>query len=196
MSEPRGVRDRRALVVGDHWHDGRSASTCAVWPSTTRSAPCRSRTSCSCCGPVARRPPWSAPVLDACLVAAVDHGPLVCRRRSPPGRSLRPGPDGCRPSPPVSSRSDRSMAPAVTAAMELLSELGPNDDPCGWAARIFDRERAAGRRVPGSGTDGTSATGERSVSSTSPRRSAAGRAAAAERSIGDVVTRHSGRPRP
>ena len=35
--------------------------------------------------------------------------------------------------------------------MELLAELGPNEDPEVWAARIFDRERTAGRRVPGVG---------------------------------------------
>ena len=39
----------------------------------------------------------------------------------------------------------------VTVAMELLAELGPDEDPAAWAERVVDRERAAGRRIPGVG---------------------------------------------
>ncbi len=84
----------------------------------------------------------------------------------------------------------------VTVAMELLAELGPEEDPAVWAATIFERERAAGRRIPGIGhrwhqhdrraerlLDLASAIG-------------GGRSVAAMREMANVVGRHSGRPAP
>ena len=85
---------------------------------------------------------------------------------------------------------------AVTAAMELLAELEPDEDPARWAARIFDRERAAGRRVPGIGHrwHQRDRRAERLLDLASTV--GGGRAAAAERAIADTVTRHSGRAAP
>lgn len=134
-------------------------------------------------------------VLDACLVAAVDHGPLSPSAIT--ARTVASTRAGRMPSLAAGVLAFGSLhGAAVTAAMELLSELGPNEDPAGWAARIFDRERAAGRRIPGVGHrwHQHDRRAERLLDLASSV--GGGRAAAAERSLGDVVTRHSGRAAP
>jgi citrate synthase len=79
----------------------------------------------------------------------------------------------------------------VTAAMELLSELEPDEDPGTWATRVFDRERAGGRRIPGIGHrwHQQDRRAERLLDLASTV--GGGRAVAAERAIADVVARHS-----
>ena len=178
-----GVRDRRALVVGDHGHDGRSRLRARCCHSTTRSAPCRSRTSCSCCGPVARRPPWSAPS----STLASSPRSITARfrhRRSPPGPSLRPEPGGCPHWPPASSLSDRSMAPrsrqrwscSPNSGRTRIRQVGPRGSSTGSVQRAGEfpgvghrwhqRDRRAERLLDLASTVG------------------GGRAAAAERAIG------------
>jgi len=84
----------------------------------------------------------------------------------------------------------------VTTAMELLSELGPEEEPSSWATRIYDRERAAGRRIPGIGhrwhTQDRRAERLLDLAATV----GGGRAAAAQRAIAEAVGRHSSRVVP
>ena len=98
-------------------------------------------------------------VLDACLVAAVDQVHSRRRPRGPHGRHDSRRTDACScgrntrvRKPPRRGRDSGDGAP---------HRLGADEDPTDWATRMFERERAAGRRVPGSGTAGTNGTGGR-----------------------------------
>ncbi len=134
-------------------------------------------------------------VFDACLVAAVDHGALAPSALT--ARTVASTRAGRMPALAAGILAFGTLHGAVvTGAMELLAELGPEEDPAAWAARIFDRERAAGRRIPGIGhrwhrhdrrtdrlLDLASTVG-------------GGRSVAAERTMADIVSRHSGRAAP
>ncbi len=91
-----------------------------------------------------------AALFDACLVAAVDHGPLapsalvartVTSTGAPAMTSLAAGITAFGP----------LHGAAVTAAMRLLADLPDVIDHGEWGRLVFDRERAAGRRIPGVG---------------------------------------------
>lgn len=134
-------------------------------------------------------------VFDACLVAAVDHGALAPSAIT--ARTVASTRAGRMPALAAGILAFGSLHGAVvTVAMELLSELGPDEDPAIWAARIFDRERAAGRRVPGIGHrwHQHDRRAERLMDLASTV--GGGRAVAAERAMAEVVARHSGRAAP
>jgi citrate synthase len=134
-------------------------------------------------------------VFEACLVAAVDHGPLAPSTIA--ARTVASTRAGRMPALAAGILAFGSLHGAVvTVAMELLSELGPDEDPSIWAARIFDRERAAGRRIPGIGHrwHHRDPRAERLLNLASTVDG--GRAAAGERAMAEVVGRHSGRAAP
>jgi citrate synthase len=139
--------------------------------------------------------PMERAALDACLVAAVDHGALAPSALA--ARTVATTQAGRMPALAAGILAFGSLHGAVvTVAMELLSELGPDEDPTDWATRIFDRERSAGRRIPGIGHrwHERDRRAERLLDIAS---SVGGdRFVAAERAIGDSVARHSGRTAP
>jgi citrate synthase len=134
-------------------------------------------------------------VFDACLVAAVDHGPLAPSAIA--ARTVATTRAGRMPALAAGILAFGALHGAVvTVAMELLLELGPEEDPGTWAARIFDRERAAGRRIPGIGHrwHETDRRAERLLDLASGI--GGGGLVAAERAIAEVVAHYSGRPAP
>jgi citrate synthase len=139
--------------------------------------------------------PAERAALDACLVAAIDHGALAPSALA--ARTVATTQAGRMPALAAGILAFGSLHGAVvTVAMELLSELGPDEDPSDWATRIFDRERAAGRRIPGVGHrwHERDRRAERLLDIASSVGGA--RFAAAERAIADVVAGHSGRTAP
>ena len=91
-----------------------------------------------------------AALFDGCLVAAVDHGPLapsalvartVTSTGAPVMTSLAAGITAFGP----------LHGAAVTSAMRLLEAFPEVADAGEWGRLVFDRERAAGRRIPGVG---------------------------------------------
>ncbi len=91
-----------------------------------------------------------AALFDACLVAAIDHGPLapsalvartVTSTGAPPMTSLAAGITAFGP----------LHGAAVTSAMRLLATLPDVTDADEWGSAVFAGERAAGRRIPGVG---------------------------------------------
>jgi len=139
--------------------------------------------------------PAERAALDACLVAAVDHGALAPSALA--ARTVATTQAGRMPALAAGILAFGSLhGAAVTVAMELLSELGPDEHPRDWATRIFDRERGAGRRIPGIGHrwHERDRRAERLLDIAS---SVGGdRFATAERAIADVVAGHSGRAAP
>ena len=91
-----------------------------------------------------------ARLMDACLVAAIDHGPL-----SPSALVARTVTSTGAPAMTALAAGVATFGPlhgaVVTAAMRLLAEQGDDLEPPDWAHRLFERERAAGRRIPGVG---------------------------------------------
>ena len=139
--------------------------------------------------------PAERAALDACLVAAVDHGPLAPSALA--ARTVATTQAGRMPALAAGILAFGSLHGAVvTTAMELLSELGADEDPMDWAKRTFERERAAGRRIPGIGHRWHERD-RRAERLLDIAVSVGGiRVAAAERAIADVVTQHSGRTAP
>ena len=139
-------------------------------------------------------PPERA-ALDACLVAAVDHGALAPSALA--ARTVATTQAGRMPALAAGILAFGSLHGAVvTVAMELLSDLGSDEDPRDWATRTFDRERAAGRRIPGVGHRWHERD-RRAERLLDIAASVGGtRVAAAERAIADVVAEHSGRSSP
>lgn len=134
-------------------------------------------------------------LFDACLVAAVDHGALAPSALA--ARTVASTRAGRMPALAAGILAFGTLHGAVvTAAMELLAELGPDEDPPAWAARIFDRERAAGRRIPGIGHrwHRLDRRTERLLDLASTV--GGGRSVAAERAMADIVSRHSERAAP
>jgi len=94
--------------------------------------------------------PAEADLLGACMVAAVDHGPL-----SPSalvGRTI-----ASTRATPMSALSGAILAfgelhgAVVTRAMALMRDAPQPAEAAVWADRVFEIERAAGRRLPGIG---------------------------------------------
>jgi citrate synthase len=134
-------------------------------------------------------------ILDACLVAAVDHGALAPSAIT--ARTVASTRAGRMPSLAAGILAFGSLHGAgVTVAMELLAELGPDEDPEVWATRIFDRERAAGRRVPGIGHRWHKKDRRAERLLDLSESAGGGRAVAAERAMARLVGRHSGRAAP
>lgn len=91
-----------------------------------------------------------AELLGACLVAAIDHGPLapsalvartIASTRATPMSALAGG---------ILSFGELHGA-VVTRAMEILRTVDEVSDIDEWAEATFRAERAAGRRLPGIG---------------------------------------------
>lgn len=91
-----------------------------------------------------------ADLLGACLVAAIDHGPLapsamtartIASTRAAPMSALAGG---------ILAFGDLHGA-VVGRAMRILATLPPTGDLEAWADEVFQTERAAGRRLPGIG---------------------------------------------
>jgi citrate synthase len=137
--------------------------------------------------------PGEAELLGACLVAAIDHGPLapsalaartIASTRANPMSALAGG---------ILAFGELHGA-VVTRLMRILATLGPTDDPETWATSVFTAEREAGRRLPGIGHrwHATDLRAERlldlTTASTDPRHATAVRALAAR------VAEHVGRP--
>lgn len=89
-------------------------------------------------------------LMGACLVAAVDHGPLapsalvtrtVASTRAAPMSGLAGG---------ILAFSELHGA-AVTRGMAILSTVPAAGDLTDWADEVFEAERAEGRRLPGIG---------------------------------------------
>jgi citrate synthase len=134
-----------------------------------------------------------AELLGACLVAAIDHGPLA-----PSALVVRTI---------ASTRATRMSALAggilsfgelhgavVTRAMRILATLTPDGDIEAWARAVFDEERESGRRLPGVGHrwHAHDLRAERLIDLTAARGD--GRHAAAVRALAATVADHVGRP--
>lgn len=136
-----------------------------------------------------------ADLLGACLVAAIDHGPLspsalvtrtIASTRAAPMSGLAGG---------ILAFSDLHGA-VVSRAMRILASAPANGDLETWADEVFDTERAAGRRLPGIGhrwhTHDLRA--ERLLEVAAPLSE--GRGDAAVRALATSVSRHSGNAVP
>jgi citrate synthase len=91
-----------------------------------------------------------ADLMGACLVAAIDHGPLapsalvartIASTRATPMSALAGG---------ILSFGELHGA-VVTRAMRIVASAPVDGDLEAWAETVFEAERAAGRRLPGIG---------------------------------------------
>ncbi|MET0773147.1 MAG: citrate/2-methylcitrate synthase [Candidatus Limnocylindrales bacterium] len=142
-------------------------------------------------------PPRTAQIelLEACLVAAIDHGPLapsalvartIASTRAAPMSALAGG---------ILSFGELHGA-VVTRAMHLLGTIPPDGDLDAWADATFRSERDARRRLPGIGhrwhTQDLRAERLLAVASTMSD----GRREAAVRALAARVSRHVDREVP
>lgn len=134
-----------------------------------------------------------AELLSACLVAAIDHGPLspsalvartVASTRATPMSALAGG---------ILAFGELHGA-AVTRAMRIIGSAPPAGSLDDWAAEVFDAERGAGRRLPGIGHrwHALDLRAERLLDLASTRGGS--RHSAAVRTLADRVARHVGHP--
>lgn len=134
-----------------------------------------------------------AALMGACLVAAIDHGPLA--------------PSALVARTIASTRATRMSALAggilsfgelhgavVTRGMRILATLPADGDIDAWADRVFDEEREAGRRLPGVGHrwHAHDLRAERLIDLATEQTD--GRHAAAVRALAARVASHVGRP--
>lgn len=135
-------------------------------------------------------------LVDACLVASIDHGPLspsalvtrtIASTRSGAMSGIAGG---------MLAFSDYHGA-AVSGAMRILSDAPSDKDKSGWADDVFVSERSAGRRLPGIGHRWHSRDlrSERLLELGSHLPSGS-RAAGAMRALAKRVASHSGNPAP
>ena len=136
-----------------------------------------------------------ADLLGACLVAAIDHGPLspsalvtrtIASTRAAPMSGLAGG---------ILAFSDLHGA-VVSRAMRILASAPGNGDLEAWADEVFNTERAAGRRLPGIGHrwHTRDLRAERLLELAAPLSE--GRCDAAVRALATSVSRHAGNPVP
>lgn len=134
-------------------------------------------------------------LMGACLVAAIDHGPLspsalvtrtIASTRAAPMSALAGG---------ILTFSDFHGA-VVSRAMQILAGAPLDGDLDAWATEVFAGERAAGRRLPGIGHRWHSVDlrAERLLEVAAPI--ADGRYGVAVRALAAAVARHSGKPVP
>jgi citrate synthase len=134
-----------------------------------------------------------AELLGACLVAALDHGPLA------------PSALAARTIASTRAASMSALAGGILAfgelhgavvsrAMVILRTVPTEGDLAAWADATFTAERDAGRRLPGIGHrwHTTDRRAERLLEVASPL--ADSRHAAAERALAERVAHHVGRP--
>jgi citrate synthase len=131
-----------------------------------------------------------AELLGACLVAAIDHGPLapsalvartIASTRAMPMSALAGG---------ILSFGELHGA-VVSRAMRLLCLVPADGDLAAWADEVYEAERAAGRRLPGIGHrwHAHDRRAERLLELTAEPR-----LVLAVRALADRVARHAGRP--
>ncbi|HXH82414.1 MAG TPA: citrate/2-methylcitrate synthase [Candidatus Tectomicrobia bacterium] len=136
-----------------------------------------------------------AELLGACLVASIDHGPLspsalvvrtIASTRAAPMSGLAGG---------ILSFGELHGA-VVTRAMQILASAPSEGDLDAWADRIFEAERAAGRRLPGIGHrwHHSDLRAERLLALA--RERTGGRHEANVRALAACVSRHTGKPVP
>lgn len=136
-----------------------------------------------------------AALLGACLVASIDHGPLspsalvtrtIASTRASPMSGLAGG---------ILSFGELHGA-VVSRAMRILATLSGDGDIDDWADRVFEAERAAGRRLPGIGHRWHSSDlrAERLLEVATARSD--GRHEAAVRALANRVSRHTGKQVP
>lgn len=134
-------------------------------------------------------------LMGACLVAAIDHGPLspsalvtrtIASTRSTPMSALAGG---------ILTFSDFHGA-VVSRAMQILATAPTDSEVDDWAAKVFEDERASGRRLPGVGHrwHNVDLRAERLLEMAAPL--AGGRYDTAVRALAAAVARHTGRPTP
>jgi citrate synthase len=134
-------------------------------------------------------------LMGACLVAAIDHGPLspsalvtrtIASTRATPMSGLAGG---------ILTFSEFHGA-VVSGAMQILADAPVDGDLEHWANEVFDTERAAGRRLPGIGHRWHSLDlrAERLLEVAAPM--ADGRYDTAVRALAARVSQYSGRPVP
>jgi citrate synthase len=131
-------------------------------------------------------------LLGACLVAAIDHGPLapsaltartIASTRAAPMSALAGG---------ILAFGDLHGA-VVSRAMTILSSVPAEGSLMDWAALTFRTEREAGRRLPGIGHrwHAHDLRAERLLDVAASLSD--GRQTEAVRALADVVGRHAGR---
>ncbi len=137
--------------------------------------------------------PVEADLLGACLVAAIDHGPLspsalvtrtIASTRAMPMSALAGG---------ILAFGELHGA-VVTRAMRLIDAAPPAEQADDWADEVFMAERAAGRRLPGVGHrwHEQDLRAERLLGLAEDQSD--GRYAAAVRALAASVATHTGRP--
>ena len=137
--------------------------------------------------------PAEADLLGACMVAAIDHGPLspsalvtrtIASTRAMPMSALAGG---------ILAFGELHGA-VVTRAMRLIDEAPPAAQAQEWADQVFSAERAAGRRLPGVGHrwHEQDLRAERLLKLAEDQSD--GRHAAAVRALAASVSSHTGRP--
>jgi citrate synthase len=136
-----------------------------------------------------------AELLGACLVASIDHGPLspsalvtrtIASTRAAPMSGLAGG---------ILAFGELHGA-VVSRAMRILASAPAEGDLDAWADRVFEEERAAGRRLPGIGHrwHHHDLRAERLLEVAATL--SAGRNEAAVRALAARVARHAGTPVP
>jgi citrate synthase len=136
-----------------------------------------------------------AALLGACLVASIDHGPLspsalvtrmIASTRAAPMSGLAGG---------ILAFGELHGA-VVSRAMRILATVPVGGDLDPWADRVFEAERAAGRRLPGIGHrwHHSDLRAERLLEMAAARSN--GRHEAAVRALAARVRRHTGNPVP
>lgn len=136
-----------------------------------------------------------ADLLNACLVASVDHGPVspsalvtrtIASTRAAPMSGLAGG---------ILAFGEYHGA-VVSRAMRILATAPADGDLDDWADEVFDTERKAGRRLPGVGHrwHNRDLRAERLVEVAAGLSDS--RSLAAVRALAARVSRHSGNPVP
>lgn len=134
-----------------------------------------------------------AALLGACMVAAIDHGPLapsalvtrtIASTRATPMSALAGG---------ILSFGELHGA-VVSRAMRILRTVPPEGSLESWADAVFETERAAGRRLPGIGHrwHEYDVRAERLLQVAAPLSS--GQHQAGVRALSARVARHTGKP--
>ncbi len=134
-------------------------------------------------------------LLDACLVASIDHGPLspstlvtrtIASTRAAPMSALAGG---------ILTFGELHGA-VVSRGMQILADAPSSGPLDAWADHVFESERAADRRIPGVGHrwHHRDLRAERLLELAG--RVSGGRQEEAVRALADRVSQHTGSPAP